>query len=123
MSGWVGGDLGAQGRSLCAAASAQTRMTNAGKPDREQTKPPTLLEAAWTAEVDYSSSDMDGNSRDEQRQQMRTRGHLHDRELTPELTLLRFLPCLLELMTYVRSEIENYLVFSSIHLQLIAINS
>lgn len=63
-------------------------LTKAGNPDWEQTKPPRLLEAGLTAEVNYSSSDMDSNSRDEQRQQMRTRGNLQDSGLTPGLALL-----------------------------------
>lgn len=73
-------------------------LTEAGNPDWEQTKPPRLLEAGLTAEVNYSSSD--SNSRDEQRQQMRTRGNLQDSEITPGLRRLWFLPCLVELMMY-----------------------
>lgn len=56
-------------------------LTKAGNPDWEQTKPPRLLGACWTAEVNYSNSDMDSNSREEQRQQLRTRRHLQGRDL------------------------------------------
>lgn len=110
LSGWV---VTLEPReSHCVQRQQQhiNALTKTGNPAWEQTMPPRLLEAGLTAEVNYCSSDMDSNSRDEQRQQMRTRGTLQDSELTPGLVLLWFLPCLVDLITYLRSEMEDYLV-------------